>query len=185
MTGSDSQRLMRAVLAVQGAGTEADLTPEEIARARDLVEARRRAEAIEPCPLRARRRAHALFEERPPGVWELLAHLVFDSWSTLAPQARSLGTERLLRFENATATLDVQVAQESASEGATVALAIVGGAEGRTARLEVDPGSSTVPLALDGHGTGSTRLEASTREVVVIVDDEDGELLRTPPVALR
>ena len=141
----------------------------------------------ETCPPGARHRAYALFEQMPETLWAAVGRMVFDSWSTLAPAARSLGTERLLRFEAGLGAIDLQIGRDDIDDMITLAVAV----EGMTgvqveAHVVVNGGSGgTARIPLDEEGTGSARLNASGRDVVVLVRDEDGEVLRTPALPTR
>ena len=184
MSVSAGERLLRALLAERG---EPDAAASEADRAfaRALIQARVQDDVAPTCPPAARRRAHALFEQLPSGLFETLAQLVFDSWQSVAPAARSLGAERLLRFECAMATLDVQLARDEVEDAVTVAVAVEGGTEDRRVEVVIEGGARPLTLALDEDGAGSARVAGSVRELVILVRDEDGELLRTPALAVE
>lgn len=175
--------LLRALQALQGGEPAGDVRDEVLSFARMLVEARRRDHQEGGCPISARARAYALFDQLPESIGQTLARLVFDSWQQLAPAARSLGTERLLRYEAGGAALDLQVAPDAESRVTTLVLAVEGGGEALVAEVIVDEQAETVPL--DDHGTGSLRFPHPGTPITVAVRDEDGELLLTPPVALE
>ncbi len=184
MSVSAGERLLRALLAERGepdhAASAADRT-----FARQLITARSEDDNAPACPSGARHRAYALFEQLPSGLLETLAQLVFDSWQSLAPAARSLGAERLLRFECALAQLDVQLARDEVAGVVTVAVAVEGGTEDRRVEVVIEGGPEPLTLALDEDGAGSARVAGTARELVVIVRDEDGELLRTPALVVE
>ena len=176
MKGIDFQRLLDAFADSQAtSGPEAGL-------AADITAAVRGRSPL--CPPRARHRAYALIEQLPASLWETVAQVVFDSWQGLAPAARSLGTERLMRFEAGLGAVDVQIARDPLDDHVAVAVAV----EGMTgARVQVHvfvdgAAGPAVGIPLDEDGTGSTRLPSGGQQVVVAVFDEDGEVMRTPPI---
>ena len=184
MSVSAGERLLRALLAERGE-PDAAASRGDRAFARLLIQARTEDASAPTCPPAARHRAHALFEQLPSGLFETLAQLVFDSWQSLAPAARSLGAERLLRFECALATLDVQLARDEVEDAVTIAVAVEGGTEDRHVEVVIEGGPRPLTLALDEDGAGSARMPGSMRELVIIVRDEDGELLRTPSLEVE
>ena len=180
MQGIDVKRLIEAF----SAGSDAPVATAEAALARQLTSAH--TEDV-TCPTGARHRAYALFEQMPESLWETVARVVFDSWSGLAPAARSLGTERLLRFEAGLGAIDVQIGRDPIDDMITLAVAVEGMTGIRVeAHVVVNGGSAgTARIPLDEDGTGSARLSADGNDVVVIVRDEDGEVLRTPALPTR
>jgi hypothetical protein len=184
MSVSSGERLLRALLAERGE-PDAAASDADRAFARQLIAARSADQSAPACPPGTRQRAYALFEQLPAGLFETLAQLVFDSWQSLAPAARSLGTERLLRFECPMAALDVQIARDEVEEALTVAVAVEGGTEDRRVEVVIEGGARPVTLSLDEDGAGSARIPGDVREVVVVVRDEDGELLRTPALVVE
>ncbi len=189
MRGTSANRLHQAVLAARGDAPVEDTSEFDMSLAHMLIEARSLETEEARCPDRARRRAHALFERMPDGIWETVARLVFDSWSQLAPAARSLGTERLMVYESGVGSLDLQLSREDDGDGTVLAIAVQGGGDELQAEVELDGGEAEL-LTLDEHGTGSLTVPQGfsshgPEQVVVVVRDADGELLRTPAVPLR
>ena len=144
----------------------------------------------ERCPSRAKRRAEAIFQRQPMGFIDAVARLVFDSWGTLAPAARSAGLARLFRYEHELGSIDIEVtpseahdalegdtnqhhpvraAQECATpehaapEQAMRCVTLIVALEHAedTSRVRVLHGDQSIDVALDDEGTGSLHLSVT------------------------
>lgn len=189
MKPTPAQRLHDALLALNGLeeaqvpATAAEPTQAPArAFAATLMAARELDRDSEPCPPGARHRAYGLLAARGTGAWSAALRLVSDSWATLAPAARSLVAERLLRFRVPGVDVDLELARDPRDGALTVALAVDGVLEVTRATLHVGQRAQATPVALDAHGTGSVRLGPRTKTIVLVLEDEDGEVLRTPPL---
>ncbi len=191
--------LLAAFLAHSASGrARADLSIEE-GLAHELMAAH---DNDERCPSRAKRKAQAIFAQQPESIFETVARLVFDSWGSLAPAARSTGLARLFRFEHALGSLDVEVTPDAVQEASssnrvTLVLALdvreseqveseqsLG--ERLTQTVRVLHGPQVIDVELDDEGTGSVPIELDANEPLVIaVVDELGEAWRTPPLEIH
>lgn len=186
MTPTPAQRLHDELLAlnglVEGAAVPAAEADGTRALARSLMAARQADAEAEPCPAGARHRAYALLAARGSGAWSAAVRLVFDSWASLAPAARHLVAERLLRFRVPGVGLDLELARDRSDGALTLAIAVEGALEVTRAAVVVGSRRNGTPIRLDEHGTGSVRLGPRTKTIVLVLEDEDGEVLRTPPL---
>jgi hypothetical protein len=146
-----------------------------------LVAARRGSLKDPPCPERALRRALALFRPRRAPVFATLASLAFDSWTGAAAPARGVDMDRMLRFAHDDAAVDLEVRPQDQGRALRLGVAVEGlPAGGRVAVL--DPtGAPLATAALDEHDSAVLDLPAAG-DFLVVVEDADGEVLRTPRV---
>ena len=143
--------------------------------AESLRGARRADVKGQACPSAARRRAYALFERRPQGAFRKLARVVFDSWASLAPAARSPMGTRLVRFENELAALDGEFVPK---EGPKLELRLALECDLPAVAVTVECRGRVLRVPLDDHTTGLLSLPVPTSDFDIVVSDADGEVLR-------
>lgn len=182
----DAKQLAALFDAVSGRrGAVADDVAPALRAWAERVLAARRETRRDACPRAVVRRVQSLFRERPVSMKARVMRLVADSWSDAALATRGAATApRTMRFEMRAAVIDVQVVSDPDGE---VRLYVAVESTRADIRLGVliPPRARARRAALDAHGTTVIDVPAAAREIVLILEDADGEVGRTPRIPLR
>ena len=159
--------------------------PELLAFARRVVAAGRRALASPACPQALLRRAAELADGRgsrrgiePIAVWKML----FDSWTSAGAKAAMRGgaRSRFLRYESASATLDVEMVVGEAGS-----LGVRGTADGVPAKttLQLTPSRGrSIRVAVRAGGAFAATLPRASGGFTIEVRTGRRSLGRTPRI---
>ena len=180
---STPDELSDAFDAVAGRRPRAGLPAPLLAFAARVVEAGRRAEALEPCPRRALARAEALFAPRKASAAVALLRLVADSWRALPAAARGGNDRRFLRFGSSAGNLDLEISPTSRGGYALRGLLDVDVANPSVE--VVSKGKRSKRLAVGSSGVFSAEVGADDLPLTVTVLSAGSALLRTGRIPPR